>query len=173
MRIINNVIFSIFLNEKDMNEVNKIKMKTSTIVFICNIFVIPFLMNLCSLYLAHRLSMNYVLLVIELLLWNIVINVVLGISLFAILYVKQQVKDTAVIKCIYSMNFINPIVVLLGLFVHDIFVSLAIIIYDYFFITKYLSVSIVKNQLQQLESVLIDVFNIDKDNTKKDFIKVR
>lgn len=29
------------------------------------------------------------------------------------------------------------------------------------------------NQLQQLESVLIDVFNIDKDNTKKDFIKVR
>lgn len=123
-----------------------------TIVFICNIFVIPFLMNLCSLYLAHRLSMNYVLLVIELLLWNIVINVVLGISLFAILYVKQQVKDTAVIKCIYSMNFINPIVVLLGLFVHDIFVSLAIIIYDYFFITKYLSVSIVKNQLQQLES---------------------
>ena len=29
------------------------------------------------------------------------------------------------------------------------------------------------NQLQQLESVLIDVFNIDKDNTKKDCIKVR
>ncbi|MCQ2578266.1 MAG: tyrosine-type recombinase/integrase [Treponema sp.] len=28
------------------------------------------------------------------------------------------------------------------------------------------------NQLQQLESVLIDVFNIDKDNTKKDFINL-
>lgn len=28
------------------------------------------------------------------------------------------------------------------------------------------------NQLQQLESVLIDVFNIDRDNTKKDFINL-
>lgn len=52
MGIINNVIFSMFLNEKDMYEVNKIKMKTSTIIFICNIFIIPVLMNLCYLYVS-------------------------------------------------------------------------------------------------------------------------
>ena len=142
MKIIKNFVYTIFMNEESIKEINKIKIQVFPIIFVFTNILFPFLFNCIFLLVKHKFDFDNIGFALYLILWNVIMNFVLVISLSALLFIKCNMKSFIAVKTVISMNFINPITALLGLFINNIIFSLAIILYDILFSIKYVSVTI-------------------------------
>ena len=148
MQLIKNFVYSIFMNKENIKEINKLRIKKFPIIFLFTNILLPFLINCIYLLLNHKFDLDNIGFVLYLVLWNVIINIVLVLSLSILLFIKCQIKNFVAVKTVVSMNFINPITTILGLYINNIIFSLAIILYDIFFSIKYISTTINKEDIK-------------------------
>lgn len=142
--MIKNFFLTIIMDKKAMKELNAYKTSFFVRVYIVILILFEFLLN----YLFFRLDKDYTLLkVISLSLLKpfltVLYNLCLGYILYLAFYLKEKVKiKDLIFKTIISMNFLMPILCLITIFSSGPFITILIILYDFWFVVCYIKANI-------------------------------
>ncbi len=141
--MLKNIFLTMVMDKKAMKEVNSYKNS----FFITALIVISSFQILSGLYSIKQMSITWeaksIIAAIVLMLSVVLFNFLLGFVLYKSFPFKEQIKSPDLIfRTIISMNFVRPMVWLIGLFWQKNFLGLFVFIYDFFFIMNYMKANL-------------------------------
>ncbi|MBO7135964.1 MAG: hypothetical protein J6V73_04980 [Spirochaetaceae bacterium] len=141
--MLKNIFLTMVMDKKAMKEVNSYKNS----FFITALIVILSFQILSGLYSIKQMSITWeaksIIAAIVLMLSVVLFNFLLGFVLYKSFPFKEQIKSPDLIfRTIISMNFVRPMIVLVGLFWKKNFLGFLGLIYDFFFIMNYMKANL-------------------------------
>ena len=141
--MLKNIFLTMIMDKKAMKAVNSYKNS----FFIVALIVILSFQILSGLYSIKQMSITWeaksIIAAIVLMLSVVLFNFLLGFVLYRSFPFKEQIKSLALIfRTIISMNFVRPMIVLVGLFWKKNFLGFLGLIYDFFFIINYMKANL-------------------------------
>lgn len=154
MKIIKELLSAIMLKKESLRAINDYSIKKVFVFFIVTNLLFPFTYNVCYLFVKQIINMRSILTLSYFIMWNILINLSLFLSLWLIFFVTYRLKLRLFFNAVVFMNLLQPLEVFLSYTINNLFITVFFIIYDVFFVTEFIKVNIGNSELSKKQIIL-------------------
>ena len=154
MKIIKELLSAIILKNESLRAINDYSIKKVFVFFIVTNLLFPFTYNVCYLFVKQIINMRSILTLSYFIMWNILINLSLFLSLWLIFFVTYRLKLRLFFNAVVFMNLLQPLEVFLSYTINNLLITVFFIIYDVFFVTEFIKVNIGNSELSKKQIIL-------------------
>lgn len=138
MNIIKELFKAIILKEDSLRIINEFKIKKIPVIFLITNIFFPFIFNIFYLLVKQNLNANNVMDLSYFIMWNVIINLVLFVSLWLVFFINIKAKFQIFLKAVVFMNLLQPLELILSYTIDSFLITSFFIIYDIFFVIDFI-----------------------------------